>query len=431
MPLTAKALKNLKPGSHRDQPNLFLMVRADKDGPTKIRRTWVFRYYLNGTENQIGLGSFNKGVTLEAARKQAVRLRAQLNDGVDPAAAKKQEKTERKIIKKDRASTFKEVAQLFYDNHHQKWRNKKHAAQFLSTLEQYAYPIIGKMPVGNIKREHIIQVLEQPTTKKATQGKFWDVKKETADRVRSRIEQVLDFATVRDLREGPNPAEWKGNLAFAFPQIKDEADKNHPALHWEDLPDFMIELRERDAVAAKALEFLILTAARTGEVLGAQWSEIDFEKRLWTIPAERMKIRKNGNHIVPLSNEAIALLNSLSKDKEMENPFVFPGPITDNLSGMSLLMLLRRMGRPDITVHGFRSTFRDWVRDDPLQRHSREMAEAALAHVNNNKAEAAYARSQMVGLRRGMMQTWANHCAGKDQPKGSNIVNFNAPEKAA
>jgi integrase len=404
------------------------VVKEDGD---KIRRTWVFRYYLKGQEIQIGLGSFNKGVTLDAARKQAVGLRQQINEGLDPAQVKKQQKAEYKIVKNVRASTFKEVAQTFYDNHHHKWRNAKHAAQFLSTLAQYAYPIIGKMPVGDIKREHIIQVLEQPTKKKATQGKFWDVKKETADRVRSRIEQVLDFATVRDLREGPNPAEWKGNLAFAFPQTKDQPDRNHPALHWEALPDFMIELRERDAVAAKALEFLILTAARTGEVLGARWSEIDLGKRLWTIPSARMKIRKNGDHQVPLSNEAIAILKSLRGDIEDENPFVFPGPITDCLSGMSLLMLLRRMGRPDITVHGFRSTFRDWVRDDLRQRHSREMAEAALAHVNNNKAEAAYARSQMVELRRGMMQTWANHCAGKDQQEAPNIVTFKAPEKAA
>lgn len=425
--LKAADLKGLAPGSHRDQSNLFFVV---KDDAGTLRRTWVFRYYFKGDERQIGLGSFTKGVTLDTARKQATDLRAQINKGLDPSKLKRDAKLERKTIKKSRTSTFEEVAQSFYDNHHHKWRNPKHAAQFLSTLEEYAYPILGKLPVGDIRREHIIQVLEQPTRKKATQGKFWDVKKETADRVRSRIEQVLDFATVRDLREGPNPAKWKGNLAFAFPQTKDQADRNHPALKWEDLPDFMVELRERDAVAAKALDFLILTAARTGEVLGARWDEIDLEKRLWTVPGARMKIRKNGDHQVPLSNEAIAILNSLSKDIELENPFVFPGPITDCLSGMSLLMLLRRMGRPDITVHGFRSTFRDWVRDDIRARFSRELAEMALAHVNNNKAEAAYARSPILERRRVMMQTWANHCAGKDQPE-LNVVPIKAGERAA
>lgn len=425
MGLKVKDLKTLPPGSHRDQPNLFLMVKQDGE---KTRRTWVFRYYNGGSEHQIGLGSFTKGVTLDAARNKALRLRQQLADGLDPAAIKQSEKAARKTTKKARIPSFKEIAEAFIADQESKWDNTKHRDQWVATLETYAYPILGKMQAHTIKREHLIEVMEQTTKKNGITGKFWQLKWETCDRVRSRIEQVLDFATVRDLREGPNPAEWKGNLAFAFPSAGDGQKGQHANLPYSDLPDFMIELREREGSAARALEFLILTAARTGEVLGARWSEIDLNTGIWTVPKERMKTRKTMkfDHRVPLSSEAIALLKSLLKDREVENPFVFPGPVTDKLSGMALLMLLRRMG-VDVTAHGFRSTFKLWAVE--LTDFPDLMSELALSHTIGDEAYRAYMRTDLIEKRRAMMQAWANFCGSPFE--GSNIITFKAVEKAA
>lgn len=274
------------------------------------------------------------------------------------------------------------------------------------------------MVVGSIVRKHVVEVLECDD--------FWTQKNVTADRVRNRIELVLDYAAARDWREGPNPAKWKGNLALVLPDRNEvKSENHHAALSHEALPAFMVELRAKEGVAARALEFLILCASRTGEVTGAQRTEIDWDKCIWTIPAARMKIRKNGDHRVPLSVEAVALLKLLPEEKG--NPFLFIGERKDGLNHNTMTALLGRMGRKDITIHGFRSTFRDWVADNhPLKR---ELAERALAHSVNSKTEAAYQRSDQLDLRRPMMQDWANFCGGKTA--SAKVVQFRATKIAA
>lgn len=413
---TLKALVN-KPGRYSDpeQRGLFLQVRS----PTNC--SWLFRYQKAGQHRLMGLGSL-ADVGLEEARRKALRFRQQIADGLDPFSERERERTEREAAAVERAAmsvTFQQAAQEYYDKHRGTWKNEKHAAQFLSTLEAYAYPTIGKMIVGCIQRKDIIKALEKDD--------FWNTKNETADRVRSRIKRVLDYAATRDLRSGTNPAEWTGNLEHVLPapaKVQEATKRKQPSLDWKDLPGFMTDLRDCDGTAARALEFLILCASRTGDVIGSLRSEIDWDNAVWTIPAARMKASKE-DHRVPLSDDAMAILNELPTEKG--NPFLFIGMRKGGLSNMAMNQLLKRMGSPTntkgetITVHGFRSTFRDWVADDPDTRFSRDLAEAALAHVLG-KVEAAYQRSDRLAPRRKMMDVWADFCAGRS-PK-DNVVPF-------
>lgn len=396
MSLTVRGIKRLvERGRYFDGDGLYLQVRGPKN------RSWVFRYQKDGCERLMGLGSL-KNVDLEQARKRAIRARQQIADGVDPIQDRDAERLRSKAAdqaRKARSVTFKRCAQDYYDHHHDKWRNRKHAAQFLSTLQTYAYPILGDMIVGDIARAHVLEVLQK--------ADFWKTKPETADRVRARIEAVLDFASARDLRDGANPAKWKGNLAqiLAHPdKIKEK--KHHAYLPYPELPAFMADLRKREGIAARALEYLILTAARTGEVTSALWDEINLDEGVWTIPKEKMKAKRD--HRVPLTDEAIALLRALPT--EVGNPFIFVGLRTQSLSNMAMDAVMRRMGLKDrATVHGFRATFKTWTWE--RTSFSRDLAEAALAHILGDKAEQAYLRGDALARRREMMVAWARFCS--------------------
>jgi integrase len=353
-------------------------------------RAWVLRTVVAGKRREYGLGGFPT-VTLASARERAKAMLDQLFHGVDPAETKKQAKSAL-AAQRARAVNFKSLAEQYISQHEASWKNAKHAAQWSSTLEAYAYPICGHMVAADIDTATVLRVLEP----------IWREKTETASRLRGRIEAVLDYAAAKGLREGPNPARWKGNLALTLPaKRKISPVEHHPAVPVKDMPKFFQSLQQREGTAARALEFLVLTAARSGEVRGAQWSEIDLAKKIWTVPAQRMKAKRE--HRVPLSTKAIALLKLLPSKKL--GGLVFPGnKPTAKLSDMSLTVLMRRM-EVDAVPHGLRSSFRDWVGEET--RHPREVAEMALAHVVANATEVSYARGDLFEKRRSMMQDWA------------------------
>ena len=346
----------------------------------------------------MGLGSL-ADVTLAEARERARGARLMVRNGQDPINAKraaKQKASAEAAALQAQSKTFAVVAQEYFDKHQTKWGNPKHKAQFLSTLELYAFPVFGQVPVADIDRALVVKVLDP----------IWVGKTETASRVRRRIENVLGFATIRGYRTGDNPAKWEGNLALAFPeraQVKKLV--HHRALPYSELPAFIVELRKRESIAARAVAYLILTSTRTNEVLGAQWREIDIDQRVWVIPAERMKARLE--HRVPLSGAAIALLKGLPR--EIGNPLVLVGPRKNGLSNMAMGAVLKRMGyRERTTIHGFRSTFRDWAAE--TTDHQNHIAEAALAHTIGDKVEAAYRRGDLFDKRRNLMEDWARYC---------------------
>lgn len=294
------------------------------------------------------------------------------------------------------AMTFRRAAETFIEAKRGSWKNAKHAEQWTATLERFAYPVIGERSVADIDIRAVLAVLEQPIGAST----FWNSRAETAKRVRGRIETVLDWAKVRELRTGENPARWGGNLEMALP-AKGPRVKHHAALPYTDVAAFLADLQARDGVSARALEFCILTAARTGEVLGAHWSEIDLDAKLWTIPGERMKA--GNEHRVPLTDRCIEIVGPVKAAGEL----VFPGP-RGQLSNMALLSVLARMGRDDVTVHGFRSTFRDWAAE--TTDHANEVVEMALAHTIGSKVEAAYRRGDLFEKRRRLMDDWAAAC---------------------
>lgn len=351
-------------------------------------RSWVLRVSISGKQREMGLGSFPT-VTLADARERARTHRTAVSQGTDPItvriAAQSAAAAERAA-----QQNFASVAADYIRSNEKAWTNAKHAAQWTSTLRTYVEPVIGKMLVRDVSTAHVIKILEP----------IWTSKTETATRVRSRLELVLDFATARGLRDGPNPARWKGNLDAALPKAAKVAKvQHHAAVHVDDVAAFMKSLCQQPGVGAKALEFTILTAARSGEVRGACWREVDFESRMWVVPAERMKAGRE--HRVPLSDAAIVLLRSLSQGKP--NDWIFPG-MKGQLSDMSLTAVLRRMN-VDVTVHGFRSTFRDWCSE--CTEYPREVAEMALAHAVDDKVEAAYRRGDLLQKRVNLMRDWA------------------------
>ena len=353
-------------------------------------RAWVLRTMVAGKRREFGLGGY-PSVTLASARDRARTMLDQLFVGIDPAVTKKQAKSQL-AAQKARAVTFKAVAEQYIAQHEAGWKNAKHAAQWTSTLETYAFPVCGNLVVADVDTATVLRIL-QP---------IWVEKSETASRLRGRIEAVLDFATARGLREGPNPARWKGHLALTLPSKRKVSPvKHHPAVPVKDMPAFFKELQRREGIAARALEFLTLTAARSGEVRGALWSEIDFAKKVWTVPAERMKAKRE--HRVPLSTQAIAFLKALPSHKT--GGMLFPGakPKT-KLSDMALTALMRRM-EINAVPHGLRSSFRDWVGEATV--YPNEVAEMALAHAVGNAVEAAYRRGDLFEKRRSMMEDWA------------------------
>ncbi len=385
--LTAiQAAKLNKPGRHSDGGGLYLSI--DESG----RRRWVFMYTRTGKRVELGLGG-RRDLSLADARAEAATLRAMLAAGADP-------KVER--ARDDKVQTFGACADAYVEAMQPSWRNAKHAAQWKMTLTKYAAPI-RERPVNDITTQDVLDVL-QP---------LWTRTPETAERLRGRIENVLDAAKAKGLRAGENPARWRGHLNQLLPKRQRLKRGHHAALPYDLMPEFMANLRTRSAVAARALEFLILTGARSGEVLGATWDEIDFQKEIWTVPADRMKAGRE--HRVPLSGRAMEIIAERLETGAVGH--VFPGATSASaLSSMAMAMLLRRM-KSDITVHGFRSTFRDWASETTGFSH--EVCEMALAHTIANKAEAAYRRGDLFDKRRKLMEAWAGYCS---TPKSGKVV---------
>ena len=309
-----------------------------------------------------------------------------------------------------KAMTFRDCAARYIASHRAGWRNPKHAAQWEATLATYAGPVMGGLSVQAIDTALVLKVLEP----------IWTTKPETAGRVRGRIESVLDWAKVRGYRAGENPARWRGHLDKLLPaRSKVRRVEHHAALPYAELPGFLMSLRDQEGIAARALEFAIVTAARTGEVIGARWSEIDLLEKIWTVPPGRMKAGKE--HRVPLSARALAILEEMQPHRHAEDSFVFPGAkLGRPLSNMAFLMLLRRMGRDDLTAHGFRSSFRDWAAE--RTNFPSEVAEMALAHMVGSKVEAAYRRGDLFEKRSRLMAAWATFCNEPEQKAQSNVA---------
>lgn len=387
--MTAMAVKALSTeGTHAvgGVPGLNLRVQ---DGGT---RSWVMRYVVEGKRYQMGLGAFPE-VGLAEAREKARVVRKLCMDGHHPLKYRKAMASQR-AAEQAKLRTFKEAAEAYIDAHGHTWKNSKHRSQWVSTLENYVYPVLGELLVQDVDQVHVLKVIEP----------IWRSKNETAARIRGRIELVLDYAKASGFREGENPAAWKGRLDKLLPQPSKIKQVNHQrALGFKDMPSFMSRLGQVEGVSARALAFLAVCAVRSGEVRGALWSEIDFEQKIWTIPATRMKA--GVEHRVPLSKKAIELLKATPRFEGCN--FVFPGRKQQALSDMSLSAVMRRMA-VDAVPHGLRSTFRDWAGE--VTDFPREVAEAALAHTLGNKTEAAYRRGDALEKRRLMMEAWAGYC---------------------
>jgi integrase len=402
--LSPAGVRNARPGMHADGGGLWLQV-SEGEGDT-LRRSWIFRFASGGRERKMGLGSFNT-ISLAEARQKAANCRKLRQEGLDPIEHRDAQKRAAAVASA-KSITFEKAAERYMAAHRAGWRNVKHASQWKNTLDTYVVPVLGKVPVSAVDVALVMQVLEP----------IWTEKPETAGRVRGRIEAVLDWATAHKFRqEGLNPARWRGHLDKLLPnRSKVRHVRHHPALPYAEMGDFMAALRLQDGTAARALEFAILTAARTGEVIGARWEEFDLEVGLWTVPEERMKSGKV--HRAPLSNAALGLLQAMHNLRR--GPHVFPGDRQDKpLSTMALLMVLRRMSRGDLTAHGFRSTFRDWAAE--CTSFPREVCELALAHAIGDKVEAAYRRGDLLSQRRKLTEAWAVYCAA---PKADRVIAF-------
>lgn len=381
--------KAKKPGRYADGNGLYLQV-----GPTG-GKSWLFRYMINSRAREMGLGPVSL-VLLAEARVAALEARRKVHEGIDPLAEREEQQRQARI-EQARAMTFSQCADAYIQAHRSSWRNDKHAAQWESTLKNYAAPVIGDLPVDAVDLRLVLAILEP----------IWRDKPETASRLRGRLETVLDWAAVRGLRQGDNPARWRGHLDKLLPaRAKVKRIEHHAALPYAEIGAFMAKLRSREGIGSLALEFTILTAARTSEVLNATWGEIDRDAAAWTVPGARMKAGRE--HRVPLSPRALAILTELGGGGDME--FVFPGNRAGKpLSNMVFLQLLKRMGYADLTAHGFRSTFRDWAAEQTA--FPREVAEAALAHVVADKVEAAYRRGDLFEKRRQLMEEWMSYCS--------------------
>lgn len=399
--LTALKVKNLtESGRHSDGGSLYLSLDSSETG---ARRRWLYLFTWQGKRREMGLGGYPE-VSLAAARMARDTAEQGVRAGIDPIET-------REVAKRPDAGkpTFGQMADDYIKAHEAEWRNEKHTAQWKTTLAVHAAPLRSR-PVDEIDTEAVLSVLQS----------IWKDTPETASRLRGRIENVIDAARARGFipANEANPARWRGHLDKLLPKRQKLTRGHHAAMDYADVPAFIGQLRERDAMAALCLEYTILTASRSGEALGAQWAEIDLDKKLWTVPANRMKAAKE--HRVPLSGQALAILEELAKAKRGD--FVFAGQqATKPLSGMAMEMVLRRMKVEDVTVHGFRSAFRDWAGEETS--FQREVAEAALAHTIGDKAEQAYRRGDALEKRRALMDAWANYC---EPGQGSNVVQLRA-----
>ena len=424
------AAKGKRPIRIGDGDGLYLQVAA---GDTK---SWLFRYMLRGKSREMGLGAVGEppdGVPLAKARIHAAEARALLHEGKDPLGERQASRLAARQAQAEAGErTFRAAAKALVDSKRSGWRNAKHATQWLATLEAYAFPMIGDLPVANIGTDDVLRVLRP----------IWERIPETASRVRQRIEAVLDAARVKGWRTGENPARWKGHLAGELPQPRKVKRVQHrPALAWQDMGSFMAALGERDGIATQALRFVILTATRTGEVRGMRWREVDLDAKVWLVPGDRMKAGKL--HRVALSPAALAVLAEVQTLMKRSDDLVFPsGRQRKALSDMALSEVVRRMneggeegavpkwhdaeGRP-VVPHGFRSSFRDWAGE--TRPEGREVVEAALAHSIKDKAEAAYARSDLLEKRRPLMDAWADQCAFPPSGTGAGPRHADAPHE--
>jgi integrase len=416
--LTAPSVKSLRHPGGKQRPARF----GDGDGlylqvTPAGAKSWLFRYMLRGQEREMGLGPMGEppgGVPLAKARILAAAAKAALRDGRDPIVERKAERAAKRQVEADaKERTFKAAATLLVESKRPGWRNPRHGAQWLATLQAYVFPVIGDAPVADVDTAAVLRVLRP----------IWERVPETASRVRQRIEAVLDAARVKGWRTGENPARWKGHLAGELPQPRKVKRVEHrPALPWERMGEFMAALAEREGIAAHALRFVILTAARTGEVRGMRWREVDLDAKVWTVPGDRMKAGRT--HRVPLSPAALAVLEIVRPLAKGAPDLVFPS-VRKNvpLSDMALSEVVRRMnegGEPGarpiwcdaegraIVPHGFRASFRMWAGE--TRPEGREVVEMALAHTIKDKAEAAYARSDLLEKRRPLMDAWAEQC---------------------
>jgi integrase len=404
--LTAKEVERAKaPGLYGDGKGLWLRVG---DGAAK---SWILRYMLGGRAREMGLGSY-ADYTLAEARERARHYRKQIKDeGIDPIERRRARRGAERTARA-KTMTFRECAEAYIRAHAPGWRSVKHAAQWPAFLGAHVYPVFGSLPVATIDTPLVMRALEP----------MWQRTPETASRVRGRIESVLDWAKARGYRDGENPARWRGhleNLLAAKSRVR--RVEHYAALPYAALPEFMAELRSQSGVAARALEFAVLSAGRTGEVLGAKWDEVDRAEAVWAVPPARMKAHKE--HRIPLCDRAIAILAEM-EGINREGAFVFPGRKSGQpLAHMALLEVLRRMGRANLTVHGFRSTFSDWAAE--RTNFPAEVREMALAHSVADKVEAAYRRGDLFQKRRQLAAAWGRYCAAPVAATG-NVVALGA-----
>ena len=401
--LTQRKIDRAKPGRYADGHGLYLIVHNANN------KSFAYRWERDGRERWMGLGPTHT-VDLKLARQKAREARLLRLEGVDPLEQRKAAKAAHALAVA-KTKTFKECAQDYIAANQDGWKNAIHGKQWLTTLATYVYPVIGNLPVAAIDTGLVLKCIEP----------IWKEKTETASRVRGRIESILDWATVRKYRAGDNPARWRGHLQHVLPDRNKIAKPvNYPALPHAQLPAFMAELRQREGTAARALEFLILCASRTGEVLGAQWGEIDLANKVWTVPPGRMKA--GAQHRVTLSHRAVALLRSLPR--ESGNDFVFIGSRSGGLSAVAMMRLLHAMGHGSISVHGFRSCFRVWCAEQT--NFPREVAEMALAHKISDKVEAAYQRGELLRKRYLLAEAWSKFANSppleKQKADGNTVV---------
>lgn len=404
----AKLLHKGEPGNYHDGNGLRLEIRSANSA------SWVSRYELNGREHWMGIGPV-RAFSLSEARERNRRVRQKLVDGINPLDERRAERAA-KLAAAAKVVTFTEAAESYVASNASKWRNAKHGSQWAATLRTYVYPILGALPVGTIDVPLVLKVLEQHIST-VPAGSFWATRTETASRVRGRIEMVLDWATARGLRTGDNPAAWRV-IGKVLP-VRGGPKAHHAALPYAELPAFLGELAGRQGIAARALAFTILTAARSGEARGARWDEINLAAKTWTVPAARMKAGQE--HVVPLSSAALDLVAALPREA---GGFVFIGRqagrgLAYGAMGSELAALRRR----DLTVHGFRSSFRDWAAEQTA--FSRDVCEAALAHTVGDASERAYRRTKQLPRRRQLMDAWAAFCMSPPVAvAGGNVVGF-------
>ena len=397
--LTKRQAETAGPGFHACGGGLYLSVR---DGA----RSWVLRYMRAGRRHDMGLGSADL-IPMDAAKEAAREARLVLAGGHDPIEARREARAAQ-LAAEAKRKTFAVAAAEYLAAHRAGWKTgTRHEKQWERSLELYAYPVLGRLDVADIDRAAVLRAIDP----------IWRTKGETADRVRNRIELILDRATSLGYRQGDNPARWKGGLEHSLPKREKVRRRvHHAALPYDQVGAFLGELRERDGIVSRAFQFAILTATRTSEVIGARWDEFDLKAKTWTIPAARMKAAKE--HRVPLSDAALEIVDAMAAVRC--DQFVFPGRGTGGLSNMAFLAMLKRMGRGDLTTHGFRSSFRDWCAEQT--NFPREVAEQALAHSIGDAVEAAYRRGDLYQKRRQLMTAWARFCSTPSVTPGATVV---------